>query len=60
MSKTLNQVLIEQYPGFDNSEWAVVIDRSDGNGVVFNREAWPESVFGTAPTDEQIEIWMSG
>ena len=56
MVKSMEQVLLENYPNFEPTIFPLVQD--DGNGPYFRRDLWP-SELGTAPTDEQLETWMS-
>ena len=56
MVKSMEQVLLENFSDFDPLFHPVVQD--DGNGPYFRRDLWP-SELGTAPTDEQLETWMS-
>ena len=58
MSKTLQQVLAEQYPTLDQFFYGVVGWDATNNQNIFIRRAWP-SGFGTAPTDEQLTEWMN-
>ena len=58
MSKTLQQVLAEQYPTLDQFFYGVVGWDWNNERPVFIRRAWP-SEFGTAPTDEQLQEWMN-
>ena len=56
MTKSMEQVLLENYPNFDPLFYSLVQD--DGNGVFLRRDLWP-SEWGEAPTDEQLQTWMS-
>lgn len=56
MAKSMEQVLLENFSDFDPTIFPLVQD--DGNGPYFRRDLWP-SELGTAPTDEQLEAWMS-
>tara|TARA_R100000234_G_scaffold120107_1_gene105497 strand:- start:4612 stop:4785 length:174 start_codon:yes stop_codon:yes gene_type:complete len=56
MSKSMEQVLMENYPDFDPLWVNLVEDK--GDGVYFKRQNWPAE-WGEAPTDEQLETWMS-
>ena len=56
MAKDLAQVLEENYPDFDITLFPLVQD--NGEGPFFRRDLWRDE-WGTAPTDEQLETWMS-
>tara|TARA_Y100001938_G_scaffold130562_1_gene186661 strand:- start:202 stop:375 length:174 start_codon:yes stop_codon:yes gene_type:complete len=56
MTKSMEQVLMENYSDFDPLCLVLVEDK--GDGVYFKRQNWPAE-WGTAPTDEQIQAWMS-
>jgi len=56
MTKTLEEVLVENYPNYIPHLHGCAQD--DGNGIYFNRALWPTSL-GTAPTDEQLTEWMN-
>ena len=56
MAKSMEQVLLENFPNFEPTIFPLVQD--NGNGPFFRRDLWP-SELGTAPTDEQLETWMS-
>ena len=56
MAKSMEQVLMENYSDFDPLCLVLVEDK--GDGVYFKRQNWPAE-WGTAPTDEQIQAWMS-
>ena len=58
MSKTLQQVLAEQYPTLDQYFYGVVGWDATNNQSVFIRMAWPSDL-GTAPTDTQLTEWMN-
>jgi hypothetical protein len=58
MTKTLQQVLTEQYPTLDQVFYGVVGWDWDNEKCVFIRAAWPSDL-GTAPTDEQLTEWMN-
>ena len=57
MTKTLEQVLLENYPNYIPHWHGCVQD--DGDGPYFRRDIWPTSELGTAPTDEQLTAWMN-
>tara|TARA_R100000329_G_C7617859_1_gene219514 strand:- start:1358 stop:1531 length:174 start_codon:yes stop_codon:yes gene_type:complete len=56
MTKTLEQVLLENYPNYIPYFHGCVQD--DGDGPYFRRDIWP-SELGTAPTDAQLTEWMN-
>ena len=56
MTKTLEEVLLENYPNYHPMFHGCVQD--DGNGPYFRRDIWP-SELGTAPTDSQLTEWMN-
>ena len=56
MTKTLEEVLVENYPNYIPHLHGCAQD--DGNAIYFNRALWPTSL-GTAPTDEQLTEWMN-
>jgi len=58
VTKALVEAVEAHYPDLDGSIHPVFVDRADGNGIVFDRAAWPAEL-GTAPTDEQITGWMA-
>ena len=57
MTKTLTEVLVENYPNYIPHWHGCVQD--DGNGPYFRRDIWPTSELGTAPTDAQLTEWMN-
>ena len=54
--KSLEQVLLENYEGFDPKLFPLVQD--DGEGEFFRRDLWP-SELGTAPTQQQLNTWIN-
>ena len=54
--KSLEQVLMENYAGFDPKLFPLV--QNDGNGEFFRRDLWPAEL-GDAPTDEQLGEWIN-
>lgn len=56
MSKTLQQVLIEQYSNLPQHEYGVVV--MGVNGTVFNAKAWPYDIYPVCPTQAQLDAWM--
>ena len=56
MAKSMEQVLLENFSDFDPRMHNLV--QNDGAGDFFRRDLWPAE-WGTAPTDEQLEAWMS-
>lgn len=56
MTKTLTEVLVENYPNYIPYFHACVQD--DGDGAYFRRDIWPSDL-GTAPTDSQLTEWMN-
>ena len=56
MAKSMEQVWLENYPNFEPTIFPLVQD--DGNGPYFRLYLCP-SELGTAPTDEQLQTWMS-
>ena len=57
MTKTLEEVLLENYPNYHPIFDGCVQD--DGDGPYFRRDIWP-SALGPAPTDAQLTAWMNG
>ena len=57
MTKTLEQVLLENYPNYHPMFHGCVQD--DGDGPYFRRDIWPTQELGTAPTDAQLTEWMN-
>ena len=57
MTKTLEEVLLENYPNYHPMFHACVQD--DGDGPYFRRDIWPTQELGTAPTDAQLTEWMN-
>ena len=53
--KTLEQVLLENYPDFDPILFPLV--QHDGNSEYFRRDLWP-SELGEAPSDAQLDTWL--
>ena len=58
MTKTLEQVLLENYPNYIPYFHGCVQD--DGDGPYFRRDICPTQELGTAPTDSQLTEWMNG
>ncbi len=56
MAKSMEQVLLENFSDFDPLMYNLV--QNDGSDNYFRRDLWPAE-WGTAPTDEQIQAWMS-
>ena len=57
MTKTMDEVLKENYSDFDPLLHMLIQD--DGDGPYLRRDLWPSS-WGNAPTDQQLTTWMSG
>jgi len=53
--KSLEQVLLENYAGFDPILFPLV--QNDGDGEYFRRDLWP-SELGEAPSDAQLDAWL--
>jgi len=53
--KSLEQVLMENYAGFDPILFPLV--QNDGDGEYFRRDLWP-SELGEAPSDAQLDAWL--
>ena len=57
MSKTLQQVLTEQYPNLPQHEYSVVCINNN-NEAVFASKAWPYDIYSVCPTQAQLDAWM--
>jgi len=55
--KTIAEALESNVAGYEGAVHGCVQD--DGNGPYFRRDYWPTAELGTAPTDEQIEVWIN-
>ena len=57
MSKTLPEVISEQYPDLPQYIYGVVGWKNDTHW--FDIRSWPYHIYATAPTQEQLDIWMA-
>ena len=58
MTKNMEQAITENYPDFNPFIHCIIVNDGDGTASYLRRDLWP-SELGTAPTDEQLETWMS-